>query len=216
MAACGEWWSRSRGCHACAIACWRTSGARSLPSPTMTCGWTRDGCAVCCWVSAGRRAWDVSPGSWRRRSSRRRHKPSSTPACLGRRPSSRVSTTWAPIAPTTPSSRTPPGRSGPARTALSGAPLRSSSAAMSEALGPGTIAAAGEELEFFLRVIQAGWTLAYEPSAIVWHRHRRDMEEPSPADAHVRRRALRLRVQTRSAPTRGSQSRVAHLRPLHG
>ena len=29
-----------------------------------------------------------------------------------------------------------------------------------EALGPGTIASAGEELDLFLRVIQAGWTLA--------------------------------------------------------
>lgn len=43
-----------------------------------------------------------------------------------------------------------------------------------EALGPGTPAESFEDGDLFLRVILAGWTLAYEPAAIVWHLHRRD------------------------------------------
>ena len=38
-----------------------------------------------------------------------------------------------------------------------------------EALGAGTPSRGGEDLDFFLRVILAGWTIAYEPSAIAWH-----------------------------------------------
>jgi GT2 family glycosyltransferase len=44
-----------------------------------------------------------------------------------------------------------------------------------EALGAGTPSGGGEDLEYFLRTILAGWTLAYEPAAIVWHVHRHDM-----------------------------------------
>jgi GT2 family glycosyltransferase len=43
------------------------------------------------------------------------------------------------------------------------------------ALGAGTRSAAGEELELFFRVLKAGYTLAYEPSALVRHRHRREL-----------------------------------------
>jgi GT2 family glycosyltransferase len=42
------------------------------------------------------------------------------------------------------------------------------------ALGTGTRARGGDDLAAFFRVVTAGWTLAYRPSAIVWHRHRRD------------------------------------------
>ncbi len=41
-----------------------------------------------------------------------------------------------------------------------------------EALGTGTPAKGGEDLDFFLRVILQGWSIAYEPEAIVWHKHR--------------------------------------------
>ena len=44
-----------------------------------------------------------------------------------------------------------------------------------EALGAGTPARGGEDLDFLARVILAGETIAYEPSALVWHRHRRDI-----------------------------------------
>ncbi|MDT7710794.1 MAG: hypothetical protein QOG20_6401 [Pseudonocardiales bacterium] len=40
------------------------------------------------------------------------------------------------------------------------------------ALGPGTPAKAGEDCEFMVRLVLAGHTLAYEPSAYVWHHHR--------------------------------------------
>ena len=41
------------------------------------------------------------------------------------------------------------------------------------ALGPGT-PVGGEDLDAFFRLVYAGYTLAYEPAAIVRHRHRRD------------------------------------------
>jgi GT2 family glycosyltransferase len=45
-----------------------------------------------------------------------------------------------------------------------------------EALGVGTPSGGGEDLDMFLRVLQGGFKLAFEPSALVWHRHRRDPE----------------------------------------
>jgi GT2 family glycosyltransferase len=45
-----------------------------------------------------------------------------------------------------------------------------------EALGAGAPTRGGEDLDWFVRTLLAGFTLAYEPSAIVWHRHRRDLE----------------------------------------
>ncbi len=38
-------------------------------------------------------------------------------------------------------------------------------------LGPGTPASGGEDLEIFIRVLRAGYAVAYEPRAMVWHRH---------------------------------------------
>lgn len=45
-----------------------------------------------------------------------------------------------------------------------------------EALGAGTAAQGGEDLDLFFRVLTSGDLLATEPSAIVWHRHRSDNE----------------------------------------
>jgi GT2 family glycosyltransferase len=41
-----------------------------------------------------------------------------------------------------------------------------------EALGVGSPTRGGEDIDMFVRVLLAGHQLAYEPSAIVWHRHR--------------------------------------------
>lgn len=43
-----------------------------------------------------------------------------------------------------------------------------------EALGPGTPARCGEDHEFFYRILACGHRVVYDPSALVWHRHRRD------------------------------------------
>lgn len=43
-----------------------------------------------------------------------------------------------------------------------------------EALGAGAPTRGGEDLDMFFRVLRAGWHLAYQPSAVVWHRHRDD------------------------------------------
>ena len=41
-------------------------------------------------------------------------------------------------------------------------------------LGPGTPAKGGEDLDVFFRVIKGGHRLAYEPSSVAWHSHRRE------------------------------------------
>jgi GT2 family glycosyltransferase len=44
-------------------------------------------------------------------------------------------------------------------------------------LGPGTHTKGGEDLDLFTRAVLAGWQLAYEPSSIVWHVHRREFDD---------------------------------------
>ncbi len=39
------------------------------------------------------------------------------------------------------------------------------------ALGTGTQARGGEELDLFIRLLQRGWAIVYEPRALVWHDH---------------------------------------------
>ncbi|MGK2878245.1 MAG: glycosyltransferase family 2 protein [Solirubrobacterales bacterium] len=46
--------------------------------------------------------------------------------------------------------------------------------AFDEALGAGTPAGGGEDLDYFLRIVMKGFALAYEPAAITWHYHRAD------------------------------------------
>jgi GT2 family glycosyltransferase len=43
-----------------------------------------------------------------------------------------------------------------------------------ESLGAGSPAGGGEELDVFVRILRAGRSIAYEPSAVVWHHHRSD------------------------------------------
>jgi GT2 family glycosyltransferase len=43
-----------------------------------------------------------------------------------------------------------------------------------EALGVGSPTRGGEDIDMFVRVLLAGHGLVYEPSALVWHRHRAD------------------------------------------
>ncbi len=45
---------------------------------------------------------------------------------------------------------------------------------MDEALGPGMPTGVGEDSYLLYRVLKAGFTVVYEPSAVVWHYHRRD------------------------------------------
>ena len=44
-----------------------------------------------------------------------------------------------------------------------------------ETLGAGTAAGVGEDTYLFYRLLKAGHVIVYEPSAYVWHRHRRDL-----------------------------------------
>ncbi|HKI00686.1 MAG TPA: glycosyltransferase [Thermoanaerobaculia bacterium] len=43
------------------------------------------------------------------------------------------------------------------------------------ALDVGTPAHGGGDLDMFHRVVAGGWTLRYDPAALVWHQHRREM-----------------------------------------
>ena len=47
---------------------------------------------------------------------------------------------------------------------------------MDEALGAGTPTGCSEDTYVFYKMLKAGQTIAYEPSAFVWHRHRASME----------------------------------------
>ena len=46
---------------------------------------------------------------------------------------------------------------------------------MDEALGPGMPSGVGEDTYIFYKVMKANYTIVYEPSAFVWHTHRRDI-----------------------------------------
>jgi hypothetical protein len=45
-----------------------------------------------------------------------------------------------------------------------------------EALGIGSPTRSGEDIDMFVRVLLAGHQLVYQPSALVWHRHRADID----------------------------------------
>jgi GT2 family glycosyltransferase len=47
---------------------------------------------------------------------------------------------------------------------------------MDEALGAGTPTGCSEDTDLFYRVLAAGYTVAYEPTAVVWHHHRSTIE----------------------------------------
>jgi glycosyltransferase involved in cell wall biosynthesis len=47
---------------------------------------------------------------------------------------------------------------------------------MNELLGPGMPSGVGEDTYLFYRLLKAGGTILYEPSAYVWHRHRRELD----------------------------------------
>ncbi len=42
-------------------------------------------------------------------------------------------------------------------------------------LGPGVLGGCGEDSEFWYRLLAAGWSCIYEPSAVVYHFHRREL-----------------------------------------
>jgi cellulose synthase/poly-beta-1,6-N-acetylglucosamine synthase-like glycosyltransferase len=44
------------------------------------------------------------------------------------------------------------------------------------ATGTGTIARGGDDLAAFFSVLAAGYSLVYQPTALAWHHHRRDLE----------------------------------------
>ncbi|WP_404786458.1 glycosyltransferase [Altericista sp. CCNU0014] len=46
---------------------------------------------------------------------------------------------------------------------------------MEEHLGRGTPAGSGDDLYLFYKILKAGYTIVYQPTACVWHQHSRDM-----------------------------------------
>jgi len=49
--------------------------------------------------------------------------------------------------------------------------------AFDETLGAGSPCAGGEDLDIFVRLLRAGYSISYEPAALVWHEHRVEEEE---------------------------------------
>ena len=47
---------------------------------------------------------------------------------------------------------------------------------MEESLGPGMPSGVGEDIYLFYRILKAGGTILYEPTAYLWHKHRRTMD----------------------------------------
>ena len=43
------------------------------------------------------------------------------------------------------------------------------------ALGPGSPSRAAEDIDLFFRALTGGFAIAYEPTSLAWHRHRRDV-----------------------------------------
>ena len=70
-----------------------------------------------------------------------------------------------------------PGTFGAGANFAASAAALASVGAFDEALGAGTRAGGGEDLDFFLRLLRAGMAVAREPSALVWHFHRRELSE---------------------------------------
>ena len=48
---------------------------------------------------------------------------------------------------------------------------------MDEALGPGMPSGVGEDSYLLYRIVRAGYTVVYEPTAFVYHRHRSDDDD---------------------------------------
>lgn len=46
-----------------------------------------------------------------------------------------------------------------------------------ESLGAGSPCAGGEDLDIFVRFLRAGYSISYEPAALVWHEHRTDLAD---------------------------------------
>lgn len=46
-----------------------------------------------------------------------------------------------------------------------------------ESLGAGSHCAGGEDLDIFVRFLRAGYSISYEPAALVWHEHRTDQDD---------------------------------------
>jgi GT2 family glycosyltransferase len=62
-------------------------------------------------------------------------------------------------------------------------------------LGPGTPALGGDDMDVYVRLLHAGYTVVYDPSVIVWQAHRDGV-------AHLRRRVLREGVSLGAALTK--------------
>jgi len=86
-----------------------------------------------------------------------------------------------------------------------------------EALGAGRPAGVGEDTEYFYRVLRAGWTIAYQPTAVVLHHHRVDRpallrQVRSYSAGHV---AYHLQVAARHGDLRGLRRIAVRLPQQH-
>ena len=88
---------------------------------------------------------------------------------------------------------------------------------LDEALGVGTPTGCSEDTYLFYKVLKAGHTIAYEPTAYVWHKHRRDLpalrrQIYNYSKGHV---AYHLTTLIRDHDLRALTQLTLHLPPAH-
>jgi GT2 family glycosyltransferase len=78
-----------------------------------------------------------------------------------------------------------------------------------EALDRGEPLPGGGDLDIFWRLLRAGYRIAYEPSALAWHEHRRDLEAVGRQLAGHQRALVAFLVKSARAARGGERARVA-------
>jgi cellulose synthase/poly-beta-1,6-N-acetylglucosamine synthase-like glycosyltransferase len=83
-------------------------------------------------------------------------------------------------------------------------------------LGPGVFGGCGEDSEYWYRLLAAGWKCVYDPSAVVYHHHRRDMGElRRQVKQYMKGHVAALLLQYRNDRTWGNLRRVLFTLPMH-
>jgi GT2 family glycosyltransferase len=83
-------------------------------------------------------------------------------------------------------------------------------------LGPGVFGGCGEDSEYWYRLVSAGWQCVYDPSAIVYHYHRRDLSAlRKQIRQYMQGHVASLILQYRKDSTFGNLRELLLALPLH-
>jgi len=85
-----------------------------------------------------------------------------------------------------------------------------------ERLGPGVFGGCGEDSEYWYRLLRAGWECVYDPSAVVYHYHRREVKDlRRQMKQYMKGHVASLLLQYRAFGDRGNLRRLLVGLPLH-